>query len=74
MTKISNLKMCGERIASLIKKSGLSHRKLAKKINVAPTTVQSIELGKNISVETLCKFAEYFNQSLDYLIYGKLND
>jgi transcriptional regulator with XRE-family HTH domain len=63
---------CGKRIERLIKKSGLSNRALARKIKVSPTTIQSVGLGRNITLNTICKFAIYFNVSLDYLVFGEM--
>ena len=57
------------RIRELRKKSGLTLKKLGKKIGVAESTVSQYETGKRQpDYETLTKIAEIFHVSVDYLL------
>ena len=56
------------------KKSGLTQKELAERINVKNTSVSNWERGDNsIDIETLVKLCEVFNVSLNdmYGVYGK---
>ena len=60
-------------LESLIEKQGLSKNEFAKRIGIAPSTISSwYNRGyENISLKNLIKLSEYFNVSLDELIFGK---
>lgn len=61
-----------ERIDALLKERGMSRRRLAKKANIPPSTLQSaMERGKNISVEMLSQIADALDVSLFFLTYGR---
>ena len=57
------------RIRELRKKSGLTLKKLGKKIGAAESTVSQYETGKRQpDYKTLTKIAEIFHVSVDYLL------
>lgn len=57
------------RIKELRQKSGLTQRKFAEFLNVAPNTLSYWENGKfEPDTEHLSKMANYFNVSVDYLL------
>lgn len=67
----------------LLESQGISKNEFSKKVGIAPSTISSwYNKGyENISLKTLIKLSEYFNISLDELIFGnskseskKLND
>lgn len=65
----------------LIESQGISKNEFSKKVGIAPSTISSwYNKGyENISLKTLIKLSDYFNISLDELIFGnsknkKLND
>lgn len=57
----------------LIENQGISKNEFAKKVGIAPSTISSwYNKGyENISLKTLIKISDYFNISLDELIFGK---
>lgn len=57
----------------LIESQGISKNEFAKKVGIAPSTISSwYNKGyENISLKTLIKLSEYFDISLDELIFGK---
>jgi transcriptional regulator with XRE-family HTH domain len=57
----------------LIESQGISKNEFSKKIGIAPSTISSwYNKGyENISLKTLIKLSNYFNVSLDELIFGK---
>ena len=56
----------------LIEKQGISKNEFSKKVGIAPSTISSwYNKGyENISLKTLIKLSNYFNVSLDELIFG----
>lgn len=56
----------------LIESQGISKNEFSKKVGIAPSTISSwYNKGyENISLKTLIKLSEYFNISLDELIFG----
>ena len=56
----------------LIEKEGISKNEFSKKVGIAPSTISSwYNKGyENISLKTLIKLSEYFDISLDELIFG----
>lgn len=57
----------------LIENEGISKNEFSKKVGIAPSTISSwYNKGyENISLKTLIKLSEYFDISLDELIFGK---
>ena len=57
----------------LLYEKRLSRRKFACEINVSPSTVHSwYQRGfENISLDYLVKISDYFNITIDELVYGK---
>ena len=56
----------------LIENQGISKNEFSKKVGIAPSTISSwYNKGyENISLKTLIKLSEYFDISLDELIFG----
>lgn len=51
------------------KKRNITQLRLSLEMGVAQETISGYELGKTTpSVETLCKMADFFNTSVDYLL------
>lgn len=47
----------------------LTKRDLANKLGIKYTTYNNYEIGRNEpTIDTLCKLADYYNVSLDYLV------
>ena len=62
----------GERIKELRKKCRLTQEKLAEELNISPVSMCRIEKGsKGASIDLLVEISNYFNTSMDYLIFGK---
>lgn len=60
--------MDGKILRQLRLEKELTQNQLAKEINVSPSTIRMIELGKRDgSNEVIEKIADFFNVSLDYL-------
>lgn len=60
------------RLKELRKQHNLSQEQLCKILKLAQTTYSSYEIGKNEpNIETLCKIADYYNVTLDYLVGHK---
>lgn len=57
----------------LIENEGISKNEFAKKVGIAPSTISSwYNKGyENISLKNLIKLSDYFDVSLDELIFGK---
>lgn len=75
--------MIGATLSDLRKKSGLTQKEFAQIFNVSEGAISHYEQGINlINIELLCKIADYFQVSADYLLgrslgkfdYSKLND
>ncbi len=63
-----------QRIANLLKEKKCSQSDLAKFVGVKPNTVSDwINKETSPKIEHICKIAQYFNVSTDYLFYGKDN-
>ncbi|RKI36739.1 XRE family transcriptional regulator [bacterium D16-51] len=61
--------MFAHRLRALRQEKNLTQTELAKKMNVAKTTIASYEQGKNEpNLSMLIKIADYFNVSIDYLL------
>lgn len=60
--------MNGDILKKLRLESNLTQEQLSKKINLSPSTIRMIEIGKRGgSEEVVNKIADFFNVSLDYL-------
>jgi transcriptional regulator with XRE-family HTH domain len=58
------------RLRKLRTKKGLSLRDLEKKVNIHFTTLGKTETGeRELTLEQAIKLADYFNVTLDYLVY-----
>lgn len=63
--------MLSKRIAYLRKKNSMSQAQLANKIGISPSALGMYEQGRRTpGIDTLTRFSEIFNVSLDYLITG----
>jgi len=63
------IKMLGPRLKELRTKKSLTLKALGRKINVAESTLSLYENGKREpDYETITKFADFFNVTLDYLL------
>lgn len=61
-----------KRIKALRKQSGLTQEELASRLNITVRYVRYIESGAHgISIDLLVLFAEYFEVSLDYIVFGQ---
>ena len=60
---------------NLIEEKGLSRNELSKRVGIAQSTISSwYNRGyENISLKNLIKLSDYFNISLDELVFGKSN-
>lgn len=66
-----NIKM-GVRIQDIRKERGISQMQLANEIEISSRGLSFIETGRNEGkLSTLIKIAEYFDVSLDFLVFGK---
>ena len=63
--------LCG-RLNFLRVRKGKTMRKLAEETHVSVSTISRAESGRDLSVENLKRLADYFNVSLDYLVYGEV--
>jgi transcriptional regulator with XRE-family HTH domain len=59
----------GKRLSQLRKEKGLTQEELAKALNMTRSSLSLYEIGKrDPDTDTLRKFADYFNVSVDYLL------
>lgn len=58
------------RIKNLREDNDLTQKQLSKILNVSQVAYSYYELNKrNIPLELLCKLADFYNTSIDYLLY-----
>ena len=58
------------RIKSLREDNDLTQNELSKYLNISQVAYSYYELGRrNIPLELLSKLADYYNTSIDYLLY-----
>ena len=58
------------RIRSLREDNDLSQKKLGELLNISQVAYSYYELNKrSIPLELLCKLADFYNTSVDYLLY-----
>ena len=64
------------KLKELRQKRGINQEELAKVVNTTQRTISNYEKnnGTEPTLEMLCKLADYFNVSLDYLCERKWND
>jgi transcriptional regulator with XRE-family HTH domain len=71
---MTDRKSFGNILKLLRNNKGLSQRQLAKKLNVAPSTLAMYELNKREpDYETLGKIADFFDVNTDYLLGRSAN-
>ena len=77
MKEVSAMKKqtMGTRIKELRQKSGLTQMQLSEKIFTSESYIALIESNKrNPSMDIICKLADCFNVSSDYLLYGDISE
>ncbi len=58
------------RIKNLREDNDLTQKEISKFLNISQVAYSYYELNKrNIPIELLCKLADYYNTSVDYLLY-----
>lgn len=58
------------RIRNLREDNDLTQKQLSKYLNITQVAYSYYELNKrNIPLELLCKLADFYNTSIDYLLY-----
>lgn len=62
-----------ERLADVIKSSGMADSDIAIATGIAVGSVSSARKGSQVSMENIIKLADFFNVSLDYL-FGRVNE
>jgi transcriptional regulator with XRE-family HTH domain len=66
------LSQIGLRIARRRQALGMTGTALAAKLGVAPTNVSQVEYGRrNLTIDTLCKFAEALDTTVAALVAGE---
>ena len=59
------------RIRDLREDKDLTQTEVSKMLNITQVAYSYYELDKrNIPLESLCKLADYYNVSIDYILYG----
>lgn len=62
-------KVFGNKIRELREENGLSRKELADKFNLKQNAIYEWEVrGKQTDYETLCKIADFFQVTVDYLL------
>lgn len=62
-----------DRILDLIQSHNITAKYLVQTLNMSTTAVTDWKKGKAApSIDALIKIAQYFNVSLDYLVFGKV--
>ena len=70
-----DMKQSGDRIRQLRREGGYTQENLAEKLNVDRSILSRVEAGKYAcSVDFLAQISCFFNVSLDYLVFGKIQD
>jgi transcriptional regulator with XRE-family HTH domain len=66
------LSQIGLRITRRRQELGLTVTALAAKLGIAPTNVSRVEYGRrNLTIDTLCKFAEALDTTVAELVAGE---
>ena len=67
-----NAKEIGKRIKELRKERKLTQEEFAEEINMTVSAVSKMEVGSRVpSIDTFAVLSEYFDVTLDYLVFGK---
>lgn len=67
--------MCGARIRQIRKKNGYTQERLAEELNMDRSVLSRIEAGKYVcGVDFLAQTAIFFEVSLDFLVFGKVQN
>ena len=62
----------GKRISKIRQKHNMTQAQLAEKLNVSSKHISHTECGNSgLSLKNLIELCNYFNCSLDYLVFGK---
>ena len=70
-----DIEKTAERIRQLRTQNGYTQEELAGKLNMDRSVLSRIEVGKYAcSVNLLAQVSSFFNVSLDYIIFGKVQD
>ena len=70
-----DIKQSGERIRQLRKQSGYTQEALAEELNIDRSVLSRIEVGKYAcSIDFLAQISIFFGVSMDYLVFGKVQD
>ncbi len=60
-----NIKDVKAHVSTLVKllrkKQGISRNELAERLDLSRITIQNLESGKNVTVDTLCKVLQHFD-------------
>ena len=66
---------CGTRIRQIRKQNGYTQERLAEELNMDRSVLSRIEAGKYVcGVDFLAQIAIYFGISLDFLVFGKVQN
>lgn len=66
---------CGVRIHQIRKKNGYTQERLAEELNMDRSVLSRIEAGKYVcGVDFLARIAIFFDVSLDFLVFGKVQN
>lgn len=68
MTNNYDSKITGEIIAELRKEKELTQENLAKELHIDSSLIGHYERGRKMPIDMLCKIAEYFETTTDYLL------
>ena len=61
-----------DRMTSIMKQHGINAKRLSEELGISSSSFTDWSKGKGTpSLDKLVKFADYFDVSLDYLVYGK---
>ena len=68
-----DIKESGKRIKELRRKEGMTQEVLAEKVGLSTEMVSRMERGvAGASIDTLGTLAEVFNETVDYIAFGKV--
>ena len=65
----------GDRVSDLRQKKGITKKQLAEQIGISPTYLSRIENNESDpSSSVLAKIALFFNESMEYFLFGEIKD
>lgn len=65
----------GRRLENLREKAGYTKKDMSKELNFSANVYGEYERGKvKPSLDTVVRLATFFNVTLDYLVFGKVNE